>query len=96
MNLSISLRRKPVYFVFGGIYKGNENINQWLQPLLEQFQLLDQGIPTLNGASNQIFQLRARSLPGIYDLVGYSEVFLQVSPAGQMGCMYTRTFLTLA
>lgn len=81
------MRRKPIYKIFGGIYKGKENINQWISPLVEQLQLLDLGVPTFNSASNDTFQLRARSLPGIYDLIGYSEVFLQVAPTGVLGCM---------
>ena len=86
LNLELKYRKKKKFQIVSAIFEG-DNINQWLLLVKEQLIVLSQGIPTIDASTQETFNMKVRSLPGIFDLQAYYETYYQIRSGGILGCM---------
>ena len=79
-------RKKKKFQILAGVVEG-DNLNQWLLLIKEQLLVLADGIPTIDGETQQIFQMKVRSMPGIFDLQAFYETYYQMRSGAILGCM---------
>ena len=87
VNLALEYRKKKQFIIYGGFYMGS-NMNQWQKLILQEFMILDNGVPCYKADDSTIFKLRARSLISIADLPAFCEIHCQSGHTGMNGCEF--------
>ena len=85
LNMSLTFRKVIQNSILGMLSMGR-NINSFSKLILQQMLILDNGVPTLDAHSGEIFSLRSRVTQGMHDMKGHAEYYLQTSPTGRFGC----------
>ena len=91
LNYSLQYRKKIPNKILGAAFKG-KNYNKIFELISEQLQLLDVGVPTFDSLTNDTFNLRCRSIFGIYDLVAFADVFYYMHSGSPNACMLLTLF----
>ena len=85
VNLPLEYRKKEQYRIKPGIVSGS-NLNQWIYILRKALELAVTGLPTFDANTGRTFTLKIICMPGMFDLPGFSEAFMQMQSNGKLGC----------